>query len=110
MELAAIIKQKNRLVFQLQDAKADGDAPRVSSLARRAAVLEGQIAAELLADDRTEDAVVNLISQGSCLLLSGDHRAAVKVLAAARSLTRKPRLLEFIDELCGRAANGPRRQ
>ena len=97
MLLEQTIARKTRLIFELNKAKGAKDDAAARRLAKEAAILEGQIAAQLLSEGRGEDAAVNLVSQASCLLICEKKTEAGDVLRQARARTSKFRLLKWIE-------------
>ena len=77
-----LITRKSHLILALEAAKCAKENRKILDLASEAAALEGRIARDLILEDRSDDALVNLISQASCL---GD----------AKRLTEKQRVLHF---------------
>jgi DNA repair protein RadD len=79
-----LVSLKSQVLVDLEAAKFEGQARSVLELASRAAVLEGQLARQLILENRPTDAIISLISQASCF---GD----------ANRLIEKQRILEFAD-------------
>lgn len=98
MSLDEMLRAKNTAILELRRVNAQGDSTRIRAVARRAAELEEQIAEHYLSSGKHEDAVVNLISQASCLQDAGDLLGAVRVLQRARSLTKLKPAAKWIDE------------
>ena len=84
-------------MFSLETAKAShrGGAS-VRPLASAASALEGALAHHLLKAGRTTEAVINLVSQGSCLLDARRLSEAKRVFAKAYSLTTESALRDWI--------------
>lgn len=80
MALSDLIRSKTFVILALEKAKASGDHTAVRRLGMRAAEMEASIAAALIAAGRVEDALVNLISQASCLQDVGLFAEASAVL------------------------------
>lgn len=89
-----LVVKKSLLLIQLEQAKHARNNRLVLDLASRAAAMEGAIARDLILDDRSDDAIANLISQASCF-----HDA--------KRFTEKERVLRFAAEMAvgTRAAN-----
>lgn len=77
-----LITRKSHLILALEAAKRAKENRKILELASEAAALEGRIARDFILEDRSDDALVNLISQASCL---GD----------AKRFTEKQRVLHF---------------
>ena len=87
-----LISQKSHLIVALEAAKRAKENRKILELASEAAALEGRIARDLIVENRSDDALVNLISQASCF---GD----------AKRFTEKQRVLHFAADLAiGRKA------
>lgn len=76
------ISRKSHLILALEAAKRAKENRKILELASEAAALEGRIARDFILEDRSDDALVNLISQASCF---GD----------AKRFTEKQRVLHF---------------
>ena len=82
------IREKNRLMLNLQQAKDVGDPPKkVRELAHGAAELEHQIAGALLERDQVESAIPNLVSAARCYATAGEADNAESALRDAESRT-----------------------
>jgi superfamily II DNA or RNA helicase len=87
-----LISLKSHLILALEAAKHAKENRKVLELASEAAALEGRIARDFILNDRSDDALVNLISQATCF---GD----------AKRFTEKQRVLHFAADLAiGRKA------
>jgi len=87
-----LISQKSRLILALEAAKRAKENRTILEFASEAAALEGRIARDFILENRSDDALVNLISQASCF---GD----------AKRFTEKQRVLHFAAALAvGRKA------
>lgn len=83
-----LLERKNALVVELQDAKAGKQSKKAVKLASQAGALEREIAGLLLAEDSPDEAIVNLVSAGSCFV---DARRNVEAVRAFReALELKP--------------------
>jgi superfamily II DNA or RNA helicase len=94
-----VIREKSRLVLELEDAKRQrlGGRRHVEHLATSVAVLESRIANWLRAEGRREDAVVSLISAASCLADARRRSEAKRILQRARELTALETVQAWID-------------
>jgi hypothetical protein len=98
MSLEEMVRAKNVAILELRSMLAQDDRSRILAVATRAAELEEQIAEYYLARGKHEDAVVNLISQASCLRDADDLSGAMGVLQRAKSLTKTKSVSKWIDE------------
>lgn len=87
MNYNELIQIKTGLLIALEAAKGSDDEARVQKLAMEAACLESQITAILMDRGETENAVINLVSQASCLVDAGYARRAIWAHEQALSLT-----------------------
>src|SRR5690349_11451509 len=81
-----LISQKSHLILALEAAKRAKENRKILELASEAAALEGRIARDFILENRSDDALVNLISQAACF---GD----------AKRFTEKQRVLHFAADL-----------
>ncbi len=96
-----LIGQKNGLLLDLEDAKRVRDRRKTSELASFAATLEGRIARELVKSDRKDDAIINLISQASCLRDANRLIEAKRVLETAVELSSSTGTTEWLAKQLG---------
>ncbi|MBE7465620.1 MAG: hypothetical protein HS116_19265 [Planctomycetes bacterium] len=91
--------KKNCLILELECAKASKDKGRVIRLALEAALLEQGISESLIEENRISDAVVNLVSAGSCYMDAQQFSRAHQVLETAKNLTDKSVVRSNIEHL-----------
>lgn len=97
MTVQDLIRSKSDLLLRLEDAKARHRKKEARALASWAAALEGQIADHLLKAGRLEDALVNLVSEASCLHEAARHTEAARILDRALDLTQRQQLRVWIE-------------
>lgn len=110
MDLAKLIRKKSLLILELDAAKSYLAYPpkQVHQLARDIAELEGLAVKHLLSEGKDQDAVVNMISQASCLIVAGHNKRAIKILQKALDLTQRPTLKKWIKNFIKESENkGP---
>lgn len=95
--LPDLIRSKNHLLIQVE-SQPELAFRKVQQITSEASVLEGRIAALLIADGRVSDAVINLVSQASCLIRSQRLLEAKRVFIKARGLAEAKRLCDWLDE------------
>lgn len=100
MSIDAMIQNKSRKLLDLihlqQSGKGDAEASR--QLAEEVAGLEGEIAAAWLTTGTPEKAVVNLISQASCLVDAGRIEEAVGIFRHSLTLVNHTRLGDWVAQ------------
>ena len=97
MNVAELIKEKSRILLELEAAKLGKKRREVFQLASKAASLESTIAYQLLINEQSEDAVINLISAASCLIDSRRLPEAKRILTHARRITLTSSISTWID-------------
>ena len=82
MSIEQLIQDKSQKLLRLQQlVQAEKAEPKkVRELAEEVASLEGEIARRLIEMGQIEKAVVNLVSQASCLVDAGRTDEAVRVI------------------------------
>jgi DNA repair protein RadD len=101
-----LLKNKNKLLIELEKTKLESHSRReIESVASKAAVLETQLAAAFLFNDRKEDAVVSIISAASCLSDARREEEAKRLLHRARMLTGLAQVQQWIDREIAKLAN-----
>lgn len=98
-EIATLILEKNKLVQDVQNALGE-KRPRkafIRKLALAAAEAEGKVAKHFIAAGQAEDAVVNLVSQGSLLVRAEQYEEAREVLQEAQRRTSKNPVKDMIE-------------
>jgi len=98
MTLEELIIYKNFVYGEYEVAKAKNSHHKMRSHAFHVASLEESIADELIKQGRSEDAVINLISQGSMLIELGRNTEGKSAYERARGLTTKETVKKWIDE------------
>ena len=98
MAVAELIKQKNALMLSLEDAKRHGKNRDVLELASLAASIEGRIAREFIGAKKPGDAVINLISEASCLNDADRLIEAKRDLQMALTLTNSLNVAQWVHE------------
>jgi len=98
MVVGDLIQEKNALLLSLEDARRQRKNRDVINLASLAAALEGRIARELVLADRVTDAVVNYISEASCLKDANRLVEAKRILGTAVSLAQGQSAEKWIRE------------
>jgi superfamily II DNA or RNA helicase len=96
MNLAHLKQLKSSKLLDLQVAKAAGKTQEVQKLGFEAAQLEGAISSEYIRQGDTCKAIVNLISQASCLCIAGRSSEALSVFSHAHDLTNSAPLKKWI--------------
>lgn len=76
MTLQELLTRKSTLILRIEHAKASGDMDGVVTLSLEAATLELELANVFLERSATEDAVINLVSAGSCFIDALRHQDA----------------------------------
>src|SRR5262245_49041927 len=99
MQMDDLKRQKNEKLLALEHEKRNGERRSVMALGSEVASLEGLIARNYLKNGESEKAVVNLISQASCLCDANRLIEARRIFLKARSITTVDKTLQCIDEL-----------
>lgn len=97
MTLEDLVIYKNFVYGEYETAKAK-NSPKAKSHAFHVASLEESIAEELIKQGRGEEAVINLVSQGSMLFELGRNTEGKSAWERARGLTTKEPVKKWIDE------------
>ena len=87
MTLDKLKKEKTTKLLALEFAKQSGDNREVFHLGSEVAALEGIIARAYISKGEPQNAVINLISQASCLCDSRRYSEAVKAFRRALSIS-----------------------
>ena len=87
---------KNEAMFDLQHAKKTSDLGTVPGFANKAAQLEEQVVDELIALDKLDRAVINLISKASCLVDAKRIKDAIEALLGAWRIAQSPQVRNWI--------------
>ncbi len=93
------IEAKNALLLELQQLKLQGATRRVVETASRVGALERTIAVTLLSDGNASDAVINLVSAGSCFLDARRNIEAVRAFNAALEIADSQQARAEIERL-----------
>jgi DNA repair protein RadD len=93
-----LVARKSALILDLQAAKTRRENRAVRDLSSRAAVLERQIADQLLAVDAVEDAAVNLLSAASCFVDAARYFEATRAFRIALEHAQSPAIRRWIQE------------
>jgi DNA repair protein RadD len=93
-----LIQTKSALLLDLESAKRRNERRQIIHLASLAAALEGQIARELVVANRSDDAVVNFISEASCYRDADRLVEARRVLDTALEFARERKVEAWIKE------------
>ena len=100
MSIDSLIQEKSRKLLDLlrlqQEAQSDESAIQI--LADDVARMEGEIAAALIQSGLPEKAVVNLVSQATCLVDAGRIEEAVGVFRQSLLYLQHPRFNEWIAQ------------
>ena len=98
MTLADLIDEKSRIIVGLEAAKRDGLPPdQIRRLANQAADLEREIAGLYLRANDVEKAVVNFISEASCLVDAGATSDAIRVYRSVISRSPTEKLKRWVQ-------------
>lgn len=97
------LTKKNDLILELNHLKSS-NAPltQVRAKALQAATLEGTLAQKLINEGRHQDALVNLISQVSCLVDAQEINEATRICKQVLNNLKEPkyqRLKEWLIEV-----------
>jgi glycerol-3-phosphate responsive antiterminator len=98
MDLKKLKETKSRLLVDLDLAKRGSNRREANRLGSEVARLEGLIASESLKSECNEKAVINLISQASCLIDSNRYAEAVRIFKKALSTSGIAKTREWIFE------------
>lgn len=98
MEVTELKKEKSRKLIELETARRTGQNRVVFRLGSEVAAIEHSIANDYLKKNEYDNAVVNLISQASCLIDSRRYSEAVKVLNFAFSISTVDQTKNWIQE------------
>jgi len=96
MRLTDLKIQKNLKLLALEEAKKCNERHAIFDLGSEVAKLEGLLARSYLKKGENEKAVVNLISQASCLLDSNRRTEAVRIYEKAESITHEPKTKDWL--------------
>src|SRR3974377_2247474 len=88
MNIDDIKIKKSLMLFELEDNKRRGEMQNVLELSSKVATLEEKIAEVYLSKGEPEKAVINLISQASCLCDSKQYIKAFLIYKKALALTK----------------------
>jgi type I restriction enzyme R subunit len=98
MALSDLIDEKSRLLLWLEAAKLNRQPPdHIRQLASLAADLEKEIARQLLLASDGEKAVINLVSEASCLVDAGRLSEAIQVYRSAINLSPTEKLKGWVQ-------------
>ncbi len=98
MDLNELKKEKNAKLLALEYAKLSKNNRDIFHLGSEVAVFEAIIARAYLTKGEVENAVINFISQASCLCDSRRYSEAVKVFRHALSLSTLPDTKQWIEK------------
>lgn len=98
MDLDKLKREKNAKLLALEFAKLSKNNRDIFHLGSEVAALEAIIARAYLAKGEVENAVINLISQASCLCDSRRYSEAVKVFKRALSLSTISDTKQWIEK------------
>jgi DNA repair protein RadD len=101
-----LVTRKSILLLELEQAKHERRNRAILDLASRAAALEGKIAHDLIISNRSDDAIVNLISQASCFHDAKRFIEKERVLRFAAELAVGKRVAGWINDELERMENG----
>lgn len=101
-----LIVKKNHQLQDMERVRVHGKPEEVKKLALGVAFLELKIADELIRLNKPEEAVVNLVSRASCLMLAGRARLAMRAYDRAKKATKDGKYLRWIEKQQEEIANG----
>lgn len=98
MKLSDLKIQKNLKLLALEEAKKCDERRAIFDLCSEVAKLEGVLARLYLKKGENEKAVVNLISQASCLVDSNRITEAARIYERAVSITQEPKTKDWLSK------------
>lgn len=99
LNIEKLITLKNKLIQRLELAKKQCvESQIVHSLAKQAAEYEGEIAQNLIDSGKADAAIVNLLSQASCLIDANSIEDCIVVYKRALGLCNSEPLRNWIVE------------
>lgn len=97
MNLEELIAYKNFIYGEYDRAKDENNSRKMASHAFHVASLEESIADELIATGKSEQAVINLISQGSMLMELGRIQDCKAAWERAKSIATNQKVIDWIE-------------
>lgn len=98
MNIKDLKNEKNLKLLALESAKKRGESRKIFDLGSEVAKLEGEIARAYLLKREDEKAVINLISQASCLCDSRRFSEAFRIYKKAASVTNVDETKNWIED------------